>query len=419
MRRRNHTNATGRGIARRAPGARMASSYHRAPGLQPIRTAQKWTKFAIPEGKLLRICQQFHLSDMPASIRPARAGNIRAGQPVQQCPVQRSSVLNLWRMARIRKLHQRRTRNRLGSGPTQFRVVAQAGAHFRGRRVLGDGGGVLLADQQQCPGAHLAEFVHHRLCVDHVVQQGRVPGHKVSPRPAIHAGQHLHPGLVVGAPLARVVSGLLIGADALGGGLLLTCKPLVDRHGWHALGLPVFQANRVDHHQPRNFGRIHQRIARGQHAAGRVADQDGLLNAQRGQQRMRVARQLLERILIRTRLARFAEADLVRRDHAIAGARQRLDRAIPGGRAEVLAVQQHCDLAVGLLGLDVQIGHLQRIALGFELEQVDRRRIVEALQPGAIRGAALSGGDLRGHTRHCQGGNQRNGNRAKQHQHTP
>ena len=66
-----------------------------------------------------------------------------------------------------------------------------------------------------------------------------------------------------------------------------------------------------------------------------------LVDAERGEQRLRVAGELLEGELIARRLARFAEADLVGRDDAIARFAQHPDAAFPGRAAEILAVQQH------------------------------------------------------------------------------
>jgi hypothetical protein len=58
-----HNCAVKREVARHAPGARMAPSYHSHPVLPPIKSLQKWTKFAALESKLLQICKQFRLRD--------------------------------------------------------------------------------------------------------------------------------------------------------------------------------------------------------------------------------------------------------------------------------------------------------------------------------------------------------------------
>jgi len=51
------------------------------------------------------------------------------------------------------------------------------------------------------------------------------------------------------------------------------------------------------------------------------------------------AGKLLEGVLVVRRLGRFAEPDLIGRDHPIASRRQSPDGVLPGRRAEILAVQ--------------------------------------------------------------------------------
>src|ERR1019366_6652483 len=78
--------------------------------------------------------------------------------------------------------------------------------------------------------------------------------------------------------------------------------------------------------------------------------------------------------------SRFAEANLIRGDDAIAFGYEILDREFPCGRAEILSVQQHNGSAVWVFRLDVEIGHLQRLALRSESETLDRKRIVESFE---------------------------------------
>ncbi len=173
-------------------------------------------------------------------------------------------------------------------------------------------------------------------------------------------------------------------------GLQLARVPLVDRDRRHALGGPILQPDRIDQHQMADVVRIDQRVMRRQHAAGRMADHDGLFDAELGQQLMGVAGKLLEGELVGGGLARLAEADLVRRDHAIAGRDQILDGRLPGGGTKILAVQQHRGLPVRMIRLDVEIGHLQRLPLRGEREALDRERIVESFQFRSV-GRGLSG----------------------------
>jgi hypothetical protein len=62
---------------------------------------------------------------------------------------------------------------------------------------------------------------------------------------------------------------------------------------------------------------------------------------------MRVPGQLLEAVLVMLRLGRFAETDLIGRDHAVAGLCQRRDGALPCCGTKVLAMQQRDDQPIG------------------------------------------------------------------------
>ena len=110
-------------------------------------------------------------------------------------------------------------------------------------------------------------------------------------------------------------------------------------------------------------------------------------HAKRLQQRVRVARQLLKRKLILARFGRFAEADLIRRNDAIASSRQRNDGRLPSSSAN-LAVQQHYRPAVGVGrfgGRTVKIRHLQPLPLRLELKALLRPRIFESFQFRTVR----------------------------------
>ena len=111
-----------------------------------------------------------------------------------------------------------------------------------------------------------------------------------------------------------------------------------------------------------------------------MTDDHRARDAERSQQRVRVPGELLETVLIMFRLARFAEADLIRGDHAIARIAQDLDRLLPGGRAKILAMQQDGGLAVRRGRFHVHIGHVEVGALRGEAEMRDGPRVVESLQ---------------------------------------
>ncbi|MNI23406.1 hypothetical protein D3C73_769920 [compost metagenome] len=85
------------------------------------------------------------------------------------------------------------------------------------------------------------------------------------------------------------------------------------------------------------------------------------------------------------RFAGGAETDLVRGDHTVTGVAQGLDRGVPRGAAEILAVHEHDALAIGLaVGGDIHVAHLQGFALGLEGEMLDRIGVLETLQLGAV-----------------------------------
>jgi hypothetical protein len=111
-----------------------------------------------------------------------------------------------------------------------------------------------------------------------------------------------------------------------------------------------------------------------------MADDRGLIDAERGEQRVRIRRELLEGILVTLRLCRLAPADLVGRDDPVAGVVQASDRLLPGRGAEVFAVQDDRCLSVRFRRRDVHVAHDDGLVLRLEGEIMQRPRIVEALQ---------------------------------------
>ncbi len=158
--------------------------------------------------------------------------------------------------------------------------------------------------------------------------------------------------------MAGIVGVAFVVANALGSQLQLALVPLVDGAIGHAQGFPIFQADGVDQRQALDLPGVEQCVASGEHAAGGVTEKHGLVKAEIFQQGVSVARQLLERVLVTVGFAGGAETDLVRGDDPVAGRAQSLDRLLPGGTAEVLAVHQHHALTIGRpAGLDVHIAH--------------------------------------------------------------
>lgn len=118
-----------------------------------------------------------------------------------------------------------------------------------------------------------------------------------------------------------------------------------------------------------------------------MADDMAALDAEFVEQGARVGGQLLQAEVVVLGFFGFAKADLVDRDHAIAGLAQGRDLLFPGCRAVVLAMQQQDALAIGAArGADVHIGHRQLLALALKLETLDLVRILEALELGIVFG---------------------------------
>src|SRR5258706_406719 len=97
-------------------------------------------------------------------------------------------------------------------------------------------------------------------------------------------------------------------------------------------------------------------------------------------------------------LRRFAEADLVRHDHAIALAGQRRDRVRPVIAGKTFAVQQHHGFVVRRRGRrHIHVGHAQRLAFDGEIQMVHWVGIIDALEADAewLQGGRWSGRCLR------------------------
>ena len=283
-------------------------------------------------------------------------------------------------MAEIGKLDQLGAGNGLRGRLAQHRIITELGTQIRRREILGDGGVVFLTDHEQGRHRDVTKAIQHRLREDHVVDQRGIPGDDLLAVAVIEAGKHIDPPIVTVFPFTGVICRLLVSLDAGRGDLLFARIPLIDRDWRDSLGRPILQSDWIDHNEMADFLWIEQRIIRRQHAAGRMADDNRLLHAELGQQRMGVAGELLEGELIGGGLARFAETNLVRCNHAIAGGDQILDGRLPGRRTEILAVEQHHRLAVWLVGFDVHISHLQRLPLRVEAEMLDVVGIIETFE---------------------------------------
>ena len=115
-----------------------------------------------------------------------------------------------------------------------------------------------------------------------------------------------------------------------------------------------------------------------------MSDQDDALDSEMLEQGVRIRGELLEAVLVALRLGRLAESDLIGRHHPITGLTEHANGGLPRSRAEVLPVQQHDRPAIGPWRTDVEVAHVQRLALRFEIETLHRIGVVESLQFGSV-----------------------------------
>ena len=116
-----------------------------------------------------------------------------------------------------------------------------------------------------------------------------------------------------------------------------------------------------------------------------MSDDIDRLDMERIEQGGSVAGKRIE-MKIGERLRRFAEADLVGNDDAVAVGGERLDRRLPIARGEVAAMQEERRAPVRItLWRHVHIGHVEPLAALRDHEHVYRVRVGEAFKPNAER----------------------------------
>src|SRR5579883_901648 len=197
------------------------------------------------------------------------------GQSLEQRLVERLRRLNLRGMAEIGELDQLGARNARRRRFAERRIIAQRRPHARAGEVLADRRRIPGADDEQDRHGEPIQLVNDRLSVDHVVEPGGDGRGLLAAAAAIEAGQHLHPDLVGRLPFAGIVRRPLVSAYAVGRGLQFALAPLIDAKPRRALGLPVFEPDRIDEDELIDGVRVYQPIADGEHAAGRMADDRG------------------------------------------------------------------------------------------------------------------------------------------------
>src|SRR6185295_6774361 len=183
-------------------------------------------------------------------------------------------------------------------------------------------------------------------------------------------------------PGAGVVGGFLVAFDALKRSLALPLVELIHADEWYALGFPIFEPDRIDDDQARHVLRVHQGISESQHAPHRMPQHDWPLDANADEEGVCVGGLLMQAELIGWRLAGFAEADLIGNDDAKTLIAERPNVGLPGGGAEILAMQQDNGPTVWLLRPHIHECHRQQLPLGLEVVVVNRLRVVEVGEQG-------------------------------------
>ena len=119
--------------------------------------------------------------------------------------------------------------------------------------------------------------------------------------------------------------------------------------GHHAF--PILEPDRVDQREHFDPIRDHESETGRQHAAHRVPDDARYLgHPQLVEETQGIGGQLLESILIRFRLGRLPESNLVRNDHSVTGRRKNPDGRFPMVPVKILAVQKSTLRPLGFSG---------------------------------------------------------------------
>src|ERR1700685_2619846 len=98
--------------------------------------------------------------------------------------------LNLRRMSQVREVARTHVREAARGFLSELRIIAQSRAYRGWRRILAEGSRILVADNQQNRHSQVTKFVEHRLRVDHVREQCRIPRDQLPPRTAVQSSQH-------------------------------------------------------------------------------------------------------------------------------------------------------------------------------------------------------------------------------------
>ncbi len=146
------------------------------------------------------------------------------------------------------------------------------------------------------------------------------------------ARRELDQRFVFGLPDAGEVRLLLVVADLVRSVLELPLVPEIDGMVGND-GAVVFEAERVDEDEAIDGFGEGERVASRQHSSHRMTDDRAAIDTDAPEQLARVRGKAREAVLITFRLARFAEADLIRRDDAVVRRRSGLESSPPSTAA--------------------------------------------------------------------------------------
>ncbi|CRK25036.1 hypothetical protein BN1708_014109 [Verticillium longisporum] len=326
-------------------------------------------------------------------VRTKEQLDIRGRWPTQQSLVELLGRRNLGRVALVGERAEVSVGELGGDLGAEEVEAAELGGDVGRRPLAADGGGVVLAYEEQGAGLDVLEVVGHGLGQDEVDNLGLAAHKGIAQGAVVDVDEHADPDVVGFLPLAEVVDALLVAADGLVGRGGLGGERLVDGDVGDALLDVVLEADAVDDDELVDGRRVLQAKGRRQHAAERVADDGDVADAGGVEQAARVEDELLGAELVAGGLAALAEANLVGRDDAVSLAGEGADRGLPGRAAKVLAVEEDGRLAVGpALGLDVHEGHLDLLGLADKREDLDGEGVfpVEAVE--VLRERALGDG---------------------------
>lgn len=308
-------------------------------------------------------------------------------------------VRNLRRVAEIRELDERAVGHLADDLGAELVKVAERGSDGRGSPLRADGGSVLVTDDEQHARLDVGKVMRNRRR-QHQVDDARLAAQVAFALGAVvDVDEHVDPDVVVGLPLADVVELLLVGLDRGKRGRCLLLVVVIDANVRDALLDVVLEADSVHNGHLVDGVGVLQGEADAQHATERVTDDGDVANIEGVEHAARVVDELVRAELVVEGLGALAEANLVRRNHAVALVGQGADRRVPRRAAKVLAVEEHGRLAIGAArGLNIHKGHLELLKLAREAEHLDRERVrkvgaVEVLGERPIVDGSV-GGDL-------------------------